>query len=60
MNDRGLLAGLALAVAGAIALLYCGYGRLQLFKGIPVDVTEFTATTHTERGAFIGTGFVCN
>lgn len=39
--------------------LYCGYGPLQLFKRIPVDATECTATTNTERGAFVGTVFVC-
>lgn len=39
--------------------LYCGYGPLQLFKRIPVNATECTATTNTERGAFVGTVFVC-
>ena len=39
--------------------LYCGYGPLQLFKRIPVDATECTATSKTERGAFVETVFVC-
>ncbi len=39
--------------------LYCGYGPLQLFKRVPLDATECTATTKTERGAFVGTAFVC-
>jgi hypothetical protein len=39
--------------------LYCGYGPLQLFKRVPVNATECTATTETERGAFIGTVFIC-
>lgn len=39
--------------------LYCAYGPLQLFKRIPVDATECTATINTERGVFVGTVFVC-
>lgn len=39
--------------------LYCGYGPLQLFKRIPVDATDCTATFKTERGAFVETVFVC-
>lgn len=39
--------------------LYCGYGPLQLFKRVPVDATECTATSRTERGAFVETVFVC-
>ena len=39
--------------------LYCGYGPLQLFKRIPVDATECTATSKTERGVFVETVFVC-
>jgi hypothetical protein len=39
--------------------MYCGYGPLELFKRIPVDATECTATINTEGGAFVGTVFVC-
>lgn len=39
--------------------LYCGYGPLQLFKRIPINATECTATSKLERGAFVETVFDC-
>jgi hypothetical protein len=39
--------------------LYCGYGPLQLFKRIPLDAVECTATSKTDSGFFVETIFVC-
>lgn len=38
---------------------FCGYGPIQLFKRIPADATECTATMTSERGAFTGTAIMC-
>lgn len=39
--------------------LFCSYGPLQLFKRVPVDATQCTATSKTDNGAFVETVFVC-